>query len=393
MDVERLRRDTPGCERVAHLNNAGAGLVPEPVLRAIQDHLDLESRIGGYEAEAARADELRAAYAAVGELIGARPANVAMTENATISTMQALSSIPFERGDVVLTTRNDYVSSHLQFLSLEKRMGLRVSIAPDLEEGGVDVAAVEELVRRERPKLVCVTHVPTSSGLVQDVRAIGSICREQDVPYLVDATQSVGQIPLDVEALGCDFLSATSRKYLRGPRGAGFLFVSDRVLQRGLEPMFPDMRGADWVAEKRYRPAKDAKRFENWEFAHALVLGTGAAARYATAIGLEEIRDRVQLLAARLREGLAAIEGVRVLDRGRELCGIVTIWVEGHDPAGLAQALREECINTSYQLRVFAVLDYDDKGVTGSLRLSPHYYNTEEEIDRTVATMRRTVAG
>jgi selenocysteine lyase/cysteine desulfurase len=392
LNVERLRSETPGCAERVHLNNAGSSLMPEPVLRAILDHLVLESRIGGYEAHDARRDEIDGAYRAVAELLGAAPGNVAFTDNATASFTQALSSIPFRRGDVLLTTRNDYISNQIQLLSLEKRLGVEVVRAPDAAFGGVDVAAMAELIRRRRPMLVCVTHVPTNSGLVQDVAAVGAACREHDVLYLIDACQSVGQMPIDVMALGCDFLSATSRKFLRGPRGAGFLYVSDRVLEGGLEPLFIDMRGADWIAENRYRQVESARRFETWEFAWALVLATGEAARYATAIGLAEIRDRARALAERLRRAVAAIDGVRVLDRGRERCAIVTIAIEGRDPAQIMRALRERRINTTAQLREHALLDYDDKGVAASLRLSPHYYNTEEEIDRAVAELREVLS-
>lgn len=388
MNIQRLRSETPGCVECIHLNNAGAALMPEPVIRAIQDHITLESRIGGYEAADARRDAVQSAYQSVAELVGTQPENIAFTENATASYMQALSSIPFERDDVILTTRNDYVSNQIQFLSLQARIGVQVLRAPDRIEGGVDVQAMADLIRRHHPKLVCVTHVPTNSGLVQDVGAVGSVCRDEGVLYMVDACQSIGQMPVDVHELRCDFLSATSRKYLRGPRGAGFLYVSDRVLERGLEPLFIDMRGADWVAEDRYRAVPDAKRFENWEFAWALVLATGEAARYATAVGLEKIRDRVRALAGRLREALGAIDKVRVLDHGRELCGIVSVWIDGWNPGELVAALRDRRINTSAQIRVYAVIDYDEKGVTASLRISPHYYNTEEEIDQTVSAIR-----
>jgi selenocysteine lyase/cysteine desulfurase len=302
--------------------------------------------------------------------------------------MQALSSIPFERGDVILTTRNDYASNQIQFLSLQARMAVRVLRAPDGIEGGVDVQAMAELIRHHHPRLVCVTHVPTSSGLVQPVGAVGSLCHDAGVLYIVDACQSIGQMPVDVRQLRCDFLSASSRKYLRGPRGAGFLYVSDWVLERGLEPLFIDMRGADWIAEDRYRAVRDAKRFETWESAWALVLATGEAARYATAVGLEKIRDRVCSLAGRLRGALGAIDKVRLLDHGRELCGIVSAWIDGWDPGELVAALRDRRINTSAQIRVYAVIDYDEKGVTAALRISPHYYNTEAEIEQTVSAIR-----
>jgi selenocysteine lyase/cysteine desulfurase len=388
VNLAALRSETPGCRERIHLNNAGAALMPEPVARAIHDHVALESRIGGYEAAEARADAIAAAYRSVAELIGARAGNVAFTESATASFAQALSSIPFERGDLVLTTRNDYASNQIQFLSLRARLGIEVLRAPDVPEGGVDVAAMADLIRRRRPKLVCVTHVPTSSGLVQDVAAVGSACRDQGVLYLVDACQSIGQMPVDVSRLGCDFLSATSRKFLRGPRGAGFLYVSDHALELGLEPLFLDLRGADWIAEDRYRPARGAERFETWESAWALVVATGEAARYALAIGLADIEDRVRRLAARLRAALRAIDGVRVLDAGSNLCGIVTAAVGDRSPPELVAALRKRRINTSAQVRSYAVLDYDRKGVAGALRLSPHYYNSEEELDEAVAALR-----
>lgn len=393
MNVQRLRAETPGCAERIHLNNAGAALMPESVIRTIQDYITLESHIGGYEARDASHDAVEAAYHSVADLLATKPANIAFIENSTAAAAQAFSSIPFERDDVILTTRNDYASNQIQFLSLQARFGVRVMRAPDLNDGGVDVEAMGELIRRHHPKLVSVTHVPTNSGVVQDVAAVGSVCRDEGVLYLVDACQSVGQIPLDVAEIGCDFLSASSRKFLRGPRGAGFLYVSDRALERGLEPLFIDMRGADWVAPDRYRTREDAKRFENYEFAWALVLATGEAARYAIGVGLEAIRDRARALAARLRAALAATERVRVLDHGRELCAIVSVWIDGRDPREILEALRKRRINANAQVRVYALMDFDEKGVAASLRLSPHYYNTEEEIDEAVGALRELVLG
>jgi selenocysteine lyase/cysteine desulfurase len=213
------------------------------------------------------------------------------------------------------------------------------------------------------------------------------MCRAREIPYIVDACQSVGQMPVDPEAIGCDFLSATSRKFLRGPRGVGFLWVSDHALDTGLAPLYLDMRGADWIDEDLYQPAPDARRFESWEFAWALVLGAGVAARYAEGIGLEAIRDRVRLLASWLRAELERVPGVRILDVGSELAAIVSVSVEGPEPEELVLALRERGINTSAQTRVQAVLDFDDKGVQGALRISPHYFNTDEELAAVVGAL------
>lgn len=386
-EVERLRAETPGCAHRIHLNNAGAGLMPRCVLAAVERHLELEAEIGGYEAAAERQAEVAAAYAAVGALIGAPAANVAFVENATAAVAQALSAIPFAPGDVLLTTRDDYVSNQIMYLSLARRLGIEVVRAPDAAEGGTDVDALEELIAARRPRLVSVTWVPTNSGLVQPAAAIGELCRRHEVPYLLDACQAVGQLPVDVATLGCDFLAATSRKFLRGPRGVGFLYASDRVLAAGLEPLFIDLRGADWVEADLYRPAATARRFENWEFPYALLLGLGEAARYASAVGVEAAARRSLALASRLRRELAAIDGVRVLDRGRELCAIVTLAARGRAPEELVSELLRRGINSGAAGRSSAVLDFDAKGVSGALRLSPHYYNTEDEIAAAAAAL------
>jgi selenocysteine lyase/cysteine desulfurase len=391
LNIDKIRTETPACLVKAHFNNAGSALMPTSVADTIKNYIDLESRLGGYEAQAAEAENIENAYCSVANLIAAEAHNIAFTENATASFALALSSIDFRHGDVILTTRNDYSSNQIQFLSLRARFGVVVIRAPDCPEGGVDVKAMGELIDRYKPRIVCVTHVPTNSGLVQDVAAIGRLCRNGAANgrtlYLVDACQSIGQMDVNVDEIGCDFLSATSRKYLRGPRGVGFLYVSDYALGQGLEPLFLDMRGADWIDADVYRPNSGAKRFENWEFAWALVLATATAAEYAMTIGIDEIRERVRFLAKQLRSGLAEIDGVNIADRGAQLCGIVTVSIDGRDPFELVSLLRKENINTSAQGRDYAVIDYDAKGLAGALRISPHYYNTEGEIERLLESL------
>ncbi|HEX7091194.1 MAG TPA: aminotransferase class V-fold PLP-dependent enzyme [Longimicrobiales bacterium] len=388
-DLERWRADTPGvASGRIHLNNAGASLQPRPVLDAVRAHLELEARIGGYEAADAAAAEIAAAYGSVARLVGGAPRNIAMVENATAAFFQALAAFDFARGDVILTTRNDYISNQLAYLSLQRRVGVRVVRAADLPEGGVDPESVRALIRRERPKLVALTWVPTNSGLVQPAEAVGAVCEEEGVPYVVDACQAVGQLPIDVGKLRCDFLSATARKFLRGPRGAGFLWVSDRALDRGAYPLLVDMRGAAWVESDEFRLAPDARRFENWEFAYGLVLGQGAAARYALdEVGVERGGERAARLAAYARDRLREHDGLRVLDRGPRLCAIVTVEVAGRSAFELVPLLREQGINTSATARDYAVLDMDDKRARTALRISPHYYNTEAEIDAAVAAI------
>lgn len=382
--LEHLRRDTPGVQQRIHFNNAGAALPPEPVLSAIREHLALEARIGGYEAATAARREVAGFYRSVGQLLNAPARNIAFATSATEAYNKALSSIPFRNGDAVLTTEDDYVSNQIAFLQLQERHGVRLLRTESRPEGGFDPGSMEALIKKHRPRVVAVTHIPTNSGLVQDVEAAGQLCRQYGCLYLLDACQSAGQMPLDAGRLHCDFLSATFRKFLRGPRGAGFLYVSDKVLESGMAPLFLDLHSADWAEAERYELSPDARRFETWERSYALLLGAKAAAEYALQAGLPAIRERTFRLAALLRERLAGIPHLKLLDRGETLCGITSCYIEGWKPLPLKTALEDKGVNASISGLSSAVIDFVRKGVPWALRLSPHYYNTEEEVELAV---------
>jgi selenocysteine lyase/cysteine desulfurase len=386
-ELARWRADTPGCERLVHLNNAGAALQPAPVRQAVRDHLELEHEIGGYEASEARVGALREAYDAVGRLLGASGRNVAMQQNSTVAFTQAFAAFDLRRGDQILTSRADYASNQIMYLALSRRVGVEVVRAPDAPEGGIDPQAVRELVRRRPPTLLALSWIPTNSGLVQPAEAIGAICREAGVPYIVDACQAVGQVPVNVNRLHCDYLAAATRKFLRGPRGLGFLYVSDRALAVGAYPLTVDMHGADWTERDDFALKPDARRFEGWEISHALVLGAGAAVEYALGVGIERASDRSWALAAYVRDRLSAMDGVRVLDRGPELCAIATAELGGRDAEGVKLALRARGINTSSPQREDAVIDMDEKRAASAIRISPHYYNSAGEIDTALAAL------
>ncbi len=362
-------------------------MVPRPVRQAVNAYLDLEDELGGYEATDASAQAIGEAADAMARLLGAHRRNIAFGQNSTTAFAQALGAFDFAAGDVIVTCRADYASIQIMYLSLARRLGVEIVRAPDLAEGGVDPSAVRALVRRYRPTLVAMTWVPTNSGLVQAVPAIGEICRAEEIPYLVDACQAVGQLPVDVAAIGCDYLAGTARKFLRGPRGIGFLYVADRALEAGAYPLLVDMHGATWTDADRFELTPDARRFESWEIACALVLGLGAAARYALEVGLDTARDRARALAAYARSRLTDLPGVRVLDRGPELCAIVTAEPGTRPGAEIKLALRARGINTSSPGRDDAVIDMDAKGARSAIRISPHYYNTAAEIDRCVDTL------
>lgn len=380
IDIDRARADTPGCELVVHLNNAGASLPPSIVVDTVVGFLRQEAEIGGYELARRSSDAIGDVYGSVARLVGAAPEEIAMFENATRAWDVALASIPFGPGDRVLMSRAEYASNVMALLQLARRHDVSVEVVPDDEHGQLDVEALEDLLD-EHVRLVAVTHVPTSGGLVNPAAAVGKALRGSDALYLLDACQSIGQMPVDVGEIGCHFLSATGRKFLRAPRGTGFLYVRRDVLEH-TEPVFVDLRSATWVATDRYELASDARRFETWERNVAAMLGLGAASDYARSWGLEAIEHRVSALAQDLRDRLDSIDGVTTRDLGERRCGIVTFTVDGVDPEALADSLRADGINVWFSHLTSARIDFEARGLDSVVRASVHYYNTDAELDR-----------
>lgn len=386
IDVARVRADTPGCENQIHFNNAGAALSPQPVLDTVIAHLQREAEIGGYEAAAEADDDLEHMYAAAARLVGGAPQEIAYIENATRAWDMAFYAIDWQAGDQILTAQTEYAANYIAYLHMAKRRGVEIVAVPNDEHGQISVTALEERIT-DRTKLIAITHIPTNGGLVNPAAAVGAIAKAHGILYLLDACQSVGQIPMDVEAIGCDMLSATGRKYLRGPRGTGFLWVREALIET-LDPPLLDLHAATLTGPDSYTVRQDARRFENWESYVAGRLGLAAAIDYALALGLDAIRDRIYALAARLRTGLDDILGATVRDLGEERCGIVSFTLEGHDAAGIKQALAGRNINVSASRRPSTLLDMTERGLDGVVRASVHYYNTEAEVDALLEAVR-----
>jgi selenocysteine lyase/cysteine desulfurase len=398
IDVDRARADTPGCELVAHLNHAGTSLAPRPVLDAQVEWLQAEALTGGYELAADRDAELQATYDEVAALIGAQRDEIALVENATFAWHQAFWSLPLRAGDRILTCTVEYASSYLSYLQAERRRGVSIEVIPDDDDGQLSLPGLADLLEDGRAPvgLVAVTHVPTNGGLVNPVAGVGALCREAGVPFLLDACQSVGQMPVDVDATGCDLLAATGRKFLRAPRGTGFLYARRSLLDRldrdGAEPAFLDLLGADWVAPDDYVLRPDARRFENWESNLAAVAGLRAAVAYARSWGLDAIADRVGTMADALRGRLAEVPGVRVHDLGRHRSGIVTFTVDGVAADEVQARLRSQGINVSVSGPSSTRLDAVRRRLPPLVRASVHYVTTDGELDRLAAAVGDMVA-
>jgi len=379
-DLSRARQETPGCENVLHFNNAGASLMPQPVLEATIAHLQLEAQIGGYEAAERANDAVERVYDAAATLIGCSRDEIAIIENATRAWDMAFYSIPFAPGDRILTAVAEYASNYIAYLQVAKRTGATIEVIPNDAYGQISIEALHKTID-ERVKLIAITHVPTNGGLVNPVAEVGKIARQAGILYLVDACQSIGQMPIDVDVIGCDMLSATGRKYLRGPRGTGFLYVRHSVLER-LEPPFLDLHAAEWVARDRYEMLPNARRFENWETNYAGKIGLGVAIDYALQWDLDTLWRRIKTLAYYLRARLSTLPGIIVRDRGVTQCGIVTFSVDGKDPEEIQQKLADQNINVTVSMQSGTRFDMEERGLTSLVRASVHYYNNEEEIER-----------
>ena len=378
-DTARARAETPGCASIVHFNNAGASLVPAAVLRAQQEHLEAEAMVGGYEAADAAADRVAAVYASVAKLINADPSEIAIMPSATHAWDMAFYSLRFAAGDRILTSEAEYAANYVAYLQVAQRSGAIVEVIPSAPTGETSPDALADMID-DRVKLISITHVPTNGGLINPAAEIGEIAKSHGILYMLDACQSVGQMPIDVQAIGCDFLSATGRKFLRGPRGTGFLYVRSDILHDLVPPMI-DHSAAAWTQPDSFTLRPDAKRFEAWEANYAAKLGLGAAVDYALSWDMPEIWKRVQELAGTLRDKLETVPGVTLRDIGRERCGIVSFTIESANPDEIKLALRSEGINLSVSRPSSTLLDATRRALPPVLRASVHYYNTEEEID------------
>ncbi len=396
IDIDAVRAATPGCHEFTFLDNAGAALATQHTLDATIGHLLHEARVGGYRAGADVAEVLQAGRTQAATLLNANgPDEIAFVPSDGAGFTKVFWGLllgnQIVQGDRVLVDRINYSSHYLALLQARDQFDLRIDVIPSLVDGSIDLDGLDRMLGDDLDQdvaLVSTTMIGTHCGLVNPVAAVGARCRDRGILYIVDACQAVGQMPVDVQAIGCDALTTTGRKWLRAPRGTGLLWVHRDVIPVCV-PIGIDGGSASWLDEDRYELARGAKRFEEFETSVAAQVGLAAALDQVNELGIAAIHHRITSLADGLRAALKSVPGVSMLDGEGERSGIVTFTIEGHEPSQVAAALSEQCIVVSASDAPWARLDMDAKGFTAVVRASPHYYNTADELDRLVEAIGR----
>lgn len=377
-EIVQLRAETKGTTQKIHFNNAGASLPPDVVVDTVIDYLREEAALGGYEIEFKYREQLENTYSLIARLINADKDEIAIVENASIAWGLAFNGITFNAGDEIITSEMEYVTNVIAFLNVQKTHGVIIKVIPNDEDGNFSLAGFENAISPQT-KLIAITHIASTTGGTIPIVEVGKIARKHGILYLLDACQSVGQFPLDVNEIGCDMLAVTGRKYLRAPRGTGFLYVRKEI-QDSLKLLFIDGFSTSSVSPTDFTPRADARRFELYEKNRALTLGLGKAVEYALNIGVDRIWQRIQHLANLMRQQLRNIKGVTVHDIGEQQCGNVTFSVEGIDSASIKGHLAAKNINVSIGLAKSTPYFMSKNKLTSVIRVSVHYYNTEDEV-------------
>ncbi len=385
--VQALRADTPGCAHRLHLNCAGAGLPSRQVLEAVTDHLMRETLEGPVEAAAAvqaRVDEARTLAAT---LINAQPSELAWASSGSHAWGVAFASLPpLGAGQRVLVSRHEWGGNVATLARAAHRAGATLETMACAADGSVDAATLAHQLD-ERVALIALTWLPANGGLINDATAIGRVARAAGVPLMIDAAQALGQMPVDVQALGCDVLVAPGRKHLRGPRGTALLYVrGDRLAQ--LEPAFLDVAAVSLDADGGFALRADARRLEMGETSVAGLLGLREALALALEIGPHAIARRVRALAARLRSALADTAGVTVHDLGTERSALVSFTLDAMEASRVKQRLAARGINIGANGVPYTPLDMRARGLAQIARMSVSYLTTDAEIDQAVSAVR-----
>ncbi len=352
-----------------YLNHAACGLLPDAALHAMHGYALREQALGAYGAARQVQAEIEQLYQGIAATIHAQPQDIALTQGNSDGWSLVVSAMDWSGGGRILAPRSEWGGNLGILMQLSAQCGVQVEEIPSDADGAVDLEALETLLRTPA-SLVVLTWMPANSPLVQPAEAVGALCAQAGVPLLVDAAQAVGQWPVDVRQLQCAALTAPGRKWLRGPRGTGFVYVHPDFLPR-LRPLTADHFSRPWQTGNTWTYRADARRLEQSEASVALRLGLGAALAAWNALGMERIHGEIQKRADWLRDGLDCLPGIRAHRSGRHASsGIVTLECSRHDAAALHRGLQERGVEAALSPVAFTPWDMQARGLSAVLRLS-----------------------
>jgi cysteine desulfurase / selenocysteine lyase len=390
LNIDQIRADTPLTENTIYLDTAAASLPPDPVLDEVRNYLSDTGHVGIYlpafrKKTYARVEAVRAQLAA---FLNAQPDEIAFVKNASEAISLVAQGIDWQAGDEILVADTEMLSNLLPWKRLEHTRGVKVTMVPADSEGVLDPQAFAR-ASTPRTRLLTFSHLPNSTGALQDAAAICAVARGLGVLSLVNASQSVGMVRTDVAALGCDFLAGCGRKALRATEGTGFLFVR-RTLADTMEPALSGWwNGVYNRTTGELSFVAGARRFEAGCPVVPAILGLGAALSYAEAIGIDAVEARVRELSAYAVERLAGLPGFELYgprDVSRRM-GIVPFNVRGVDPARIVSELEQRnCIIEAGSFMADSILER--YGVSTMARVSLHYFNTHSEVHQLTALVR-----
>jgi cysteine desulfurase/selenocysteine lyase len=386
LDLQKIRTATPAYTNGIYLNSAAASLMPQSVIDAVRNHLHLESMQGGYGAAGKVADQLQDIYMAAAQLLGCDPDEIAMTDGNSRGWCNAVGAMNFRAGDRILVSRSEWGGNYAALLHIARACGAVVEVIPSDDNGMLSVNQLHAMLD-ERVRLIAMTWLPANGGLINPAAEVGALANATGITFSLDAAQAVGQMAVDVRQIACDILTAPGRKWLRGPRGTGLLYIRRELIEK-LTPRHIDHFSAPW-SDNHYALRKDARRFETAEASIALRLGLGTAIREALALGLEAIEQQITSFAEDLRAALKTIEGVTILDLGIKHSGLVSFSLDGITAAKLRQLLQTEGLEVALSGIAFTPLDMTARGLTDVVRASPHLYTTPDDLSRLVSAVEK----
>lgn len=364
-----------------HLNTAGAGLMPAAVVDAVTGCLRQEALDGAYETELRHADTLdKGVYASLARVLDAPVEDLALFDSATRAWTSAVTALSLSSRDRIWITPYEYAGSLILWTELRRRTGVRIDVVPLLPGGDLDVDWMRVNIR-EDVAVVSVPHVPSGCGIVNPVEEIGRVLSSWRCLYLVDACQSVGQLPVSARDIGCDLLTGAGRKFLRGPRGTGFAYIGPRLRAVARLP-FHDLHVADMTSDTTYEVHTDgARRFEHAERSTAAVVGLDAALRHHL--------DRTQTpdvppggtLRDLVRAAVEDLPGTRLVDPGTRHASIVTFVSDRVQAPRLRDELAARGVNVWVAQGSHTPLFMRRERVEHAVRVSPHHHNTPEDVD------------